>query len=76
MSEPTVTPAMQAFLDAAKKAADLQSLATDGFARAFMDATGLRPEDAEMMVEIIEVKDHVGGAGVLKQRVWFQRRAM
>ncbi len=45
-----------------------------GFMLAFLDATGLQPEQCEMVVSEMERTDPVTGSRAFVQKIWFQKR--
>lgn len=50
-----------------------ESIITDGFAMAFLDATGIKPDHAQMIVQ--ESSDSSPtGEHKLVRRIWFERR--
>lgn len=51
-----------------------ESLVTDGFAVAFLDATGLKPDEVEMMIEEAGTSNHIVGEHKITRRIWFQPR--
>lgn len=69
MTEPTRSKEMEAFLE---KAAQVEGLAVDGFCRAFVESTGILPEEARMVV-FTEQKFDQEGHTVVTQYIWFQR---
>lgn len=75
--DPT-SPAGQKFLQMVEEHHDRldaqQQVMLDGFALAFLDATGLPADDCEMMVEEKAHSDEEKGEHVRVQRIWFQRK--
>lgn len=75
---PPMTPEMQNLFrqaeEAMEKLAREEVIVTDGFARAFIDATGLRPDQAQMMVEQKSIVDTTTGSHSIMRRIWFERR--
>lgn len=64
------TPEMQKFIE--KVSAEVED-ATDGFGRAFVDATGISPLEAQMVVAT-SISMGADGAVQINQQVWFERR--
>lgn len=66
----TASPEMRVLL---QKAAEAEALATDGFCRAFIDATGIAPQEAEMVIaNLYEVDDR--GTRTIVRKIWFQKK--